>query len=89
MPGQRGYNGVHLPSNFLTRGYASFVTVASGRLGPSLVADIGSAPLESELLLPMSPTPQSRCAVGAALVTASHDKVLGDTPPGVLSTPAV
>ncbi len=50
-----------------------------------MVADIGSGLLAPEPVLPDEPDAASALASGAALVTASGDKLLGDRRPGCSS----
>ncbi|MDQ6874860.1 MAG: L-seryl-tRNA(Sec) selenium transferase, partial [Actinomycetota bacterium] len=66
------------PSNFTVAGFTSSVPVAQlATLGPPVVADIGSGLLAPHPLLPEEPDAAGALAAGAALVTASGDKLLG------------
>jgi len=73
------------PSNFVISGFTAAVPVAQLReLGVPVVADIGSGLLASHPLLPDEPDAASMLAQGAALVTASGDKLLGGPQAGLL-----
>lgn len=73
------------PSNFVVRGFTSSVPVAQlATLGVPVVADIGSGLLAREPLLPGEPDAASALGEGAALVTASGDKLLGGPQAGLL-----
>jgi len=73
------------PSNFVVTGFTSSVSVAElATLGVPVVADIGSGLLAPEPLLPGEPDAASALAAGAALVTASGDKLLGGPQAGLL-----
>jgi L-seryl-tRNA(Ser) seleniumtransferase len=73
------------PSNFTVAGFTSAVAVAElATLGPPVVVDIGSGLLAPEPLLPAEPDAASTLAAGAALVTASGDKLLGGPQAGLL-----
>src|SRR4029079_16439522 len=65
-------------SNFRVEGFTSSVSVAdlAGR-GVPVVADIGSGLLSPHPRLPHEPDAASTLRAGAALVTASGDKLLG------------
>src|SRR3954468_9721231 len=66
------------PSNFRVEGFTSSVSVADlAGLGVPVVADIGSGLLEPHPRLPDEPDAASTLRAGAALVTASGDKLLG------------
>ncbi|MEV8565460.1 L-seryl-tRNA(Sec) selenium transferase [Streptomyces sp. NPDC051322] len=66
------------PSNFRITGFTRSVPVSDlSRLGVPVVADIGSGLLAADPLLPEEPDAGSWLAAGAALVTASGDKLLG------------
>ena len=66
------------PSNFRVEGFTSSVSVADLRgLGVPVVADIGSGLLAPHPRLPDEPDAASTLRAGAALVTASGDKLLG------------
>jgi len=73
------------PSNFVVSGFTSSVPVADlVRLGPPVVADIGSGLLAPHPLLPDEPDAATTLGDGAALVTASGDKLLGGPQVGLL-----
>jgi L-seryl-tRNA(Ser) seleniumtransferase len=73
------------PSNFVVRGFTSAVpTRELARLGVPVVVDIGSGLLTSEPLLPDEPDATTALRDGAALVTASGDKLLGGPQAGLL-----
>jgi L-seryl-tRNA(Ser) seleniumtransferase len=73
------------PSNFVVRGFTSAVPVAElASLGVPVVADIGSGLLTADPLLPDEPDARSALRAGAALVTASGDKLLGGPQAGLL-----
>jgi L-seryl-tRNA(Ser) seleniumtransferase len=73
------------PSNFVVRGFTSAVDVADlSRLGPPVVADIGSGLLAPDPLLPSEPDAASTLRAGADLVIASGDKLLGGPQAGLL-----
>ena len=73
------------PSNFTVRGFTSTVPVAElAPLGPPLVFDIGSGLLTPDALLPDEPDATTALRAGAALVTASGDKLLGGPQAGLL-----
>jgi L-seryl-tRNA(Ser) seleniumtransferase len=73
------------PSNFVVRGFTGEVPVRElAALGPPVVADIGSGLLHRHPLLPDEPDATSALAAGAALVTASGDKLLGGPQAGLL-----
>jgi L-seryl-tRNA(Ser) seleniumtransferase len=73
------------PSNFVVTGFTSAVGVAElATLGVPVVADIGSGLLAPEPLLPGEPDAATTLAAGAALVTASGDKLLGGPQAGLL-----
>jgi L-seryl-tRNA(Ser) seleniumtransferase len=70
------------PSNFRVEGFTSAVSIAelaelSGPLGVPVVADIGSGLLAPHPRLPAEPDATTALRAGAALVTASGDKLLG------------
>ena len=73
------------PSNFTVTGFtrACGVDELTG-LGVPVVADIGSGLLAPHPLLPDEPDAASALAAGAALVTASGDKLLGGPQAGLL-----
>jgi L-seryl-tRNA(Ser) seleniumtransferase len=73
------------PSNFVVQGFTSSVPVADlATLGLPVVADIGSGLLAPDPLLPDEPDAASSLKAGAALVTASGDKLLGGPQAGLL-----
>lgn len=73
------------PSNFVIQGYTADVPVAAlTTLGPPVVVDIGSGLLAPDPLLPREPDAASTLRAGAALVTASADKLLGGPQAGLL-----
>ncbi|MGN9811766.1 L-seryl-tRNA(Sec) selenium transferase [Micromonospora sp. BQ11] len=73
------------PSNFRVTGFTSAVPVrALATLGVPVVADIGSGLLAPDPLLPDEPDAASTLRAGAALVTASGDKLLGGPQAGLL-----
>jgi L-seryl-tRNA(Ser) seleniumtransferase len=73
------------PSNFVVRGFTSAVEVADlARLGPPVVADIGSGLLAPDPLLPSEPDAATTLRAGARLVVASGDKLLGGPQAGLL-----
>jgi L-seryl-tRNA(Ser) seleniumtransferase len=73
------------PSNFRIEGFTAAVTVAAlAGLGPPVVFDIGSGLLAPHPLLPDEPSAATALRDGAALVTASGDKLLGGPQAGLL-----
>jgi len=73
------------PSNFRIEGFTTAASVAElASLGVPVVADIGSGLLQRHPLLPDEPDAGSWLAAGAALVTASGDKLLGGPQAGLL-----
>ncbi|MGP4110792.1 L-seryl-tRNA(Sec) selenium transferase [Streptomyces sp. 4N509B] len=73
------------PSNFTTTGFVSSVPVRElATLGVPVVHDIGSGLLSPHPLLPDEPDAATALADGAALVTASADKLLGGPQAGLL-----
>jgi L-seryl-tRNA(Ser) seleniumtransferase len=77
------------PANFVVRGFTSTVAVADlatlcREQGPPVVVDIGSGLLAPDPLLPDEPDAASALRAGAALVTASGDKLLGGPQAGLL-----
>jgi L-seryl-tRNA(Ser) seleniumtransferase len=73
------------PSNFVVHGFTSAVSVADlAGLGTPVVVDIGSGLLAPNPLLPDEPDAASSLRAGAALVTASGDKLLGGPQAGLL-----
>jgi L-seryl-tRNA(Ser) seleniumtransferase len=66
------------PSNFVVKGFTAAVPVAElATLPVPVVADIGSGLLAPHRRLPGEPDAASALRAGAALVTASGDKLLG------------
>jgi len=73
------------PSNFAITGFTAAVGVRElAGLGIPVVADTGSGLLGPEPLLPEEPDATSALQAGAALVTASGDKLLGGPQCGLL-----
>ncbi|RZT78538.1 L-seryl-tRNA(Sec) selenium transferase [Micromonospora violae] len=73
------------PSNFRVTGFTSATDVRElATLGVPVVADIGSGLLGADPLLPDEPDAASTLRAGAALVTASGDKLLGGPQAGLL-----
>jgi L-seryl-tRNA(Ser) seleniumtransferase len=73
------------PSNFVVSGFTSAVSVAElATLSVPVVVDIGSGLLARDPLLPGEPDAGSALRAGAALVTASGDKLLGGPQAGLL-----
>lgn len=73
------------PSNFVVTGFTSAVAVTGlATLGVPVVVDIGSGLLAADPLLPDEPDAASTLRAGAALVTASGDKLLGGPQAGLL-----
>ncbi len=73
------------PSNFLVSGFTREVGVSElAGLGVPIVADVGSGLLRPHPLLPDEPDVATALAEGAALVTASGDKLLGGPQAGLL-----
>jgi len=73
------------PGNFVVTGFTSAVPVDElATLGPPVVADIGSGLLAPDPLLPDEPDAATALRAGAALVTASGDKLLGGPQAGLL-----
>jgi L-seryl-tRNA(Ser) seleniumtransferase len=73
------------PSNFVVRGFTSAVSTRElAGSGVPVVVDIGSGLLAPEPMLPDEPDAASALADGAALVTASGDKLLGGPQAGVI-----
>ncbi|GAA0725233.1 L-seryl-tRNA(Sec) selenium transferase [Dactylosporangium roseum] len=73
------------PSNFYQRGFVSSVPVRQlTRLDAPVVVDIGSGLLAADPLLPDEPDAATVLREGAALVTASGDKLLGGPQAGLL-----
>ncbi|MCT2582212.1 L-seryl-tRNA(Sec) selenium transferase [Actinophytocola gossypii] len=73
------------PSNFLVTGFTAAAGIAElATLGVPVVADIGSGLLRPDPLLPDEPDATTALRAGAALVTASADKLLGGPQAGLL-----
>lgn len=73
------------PSNFVVRGFTSAVSVRRlATLGLPVVVDIGSGLLAADPLLPDEPDAAGALRAGAALVTASGDKLLGGPQAGLV-----
>ncbi|MBB4684039.1 L-seryl-tRNA(Sec) selenium transferase [Amycolatopsis jiangsuensis] len=73
------------PSNYRISGFTAEATVAGlAELAVPLVVDIGSGLLEPHPLLPDEPDAATSLRDGAALVTASGDKLLGGPQAGLL-----
>ena len=73
------------PSNFRVEGFTSTVPVTElAGLGPPVVVDIGSGLLAPHPRLPDEPDADTTLRAGAALVTASGDKLLGGPQAGLL-----
>jgi L-seryl-tRNA(Ser) seleniumtransferase len=74
------------PSNYRIEGFTATADVASlAGLGLPVVFDIGSGLLRSHPLLPDEPSADAALRAGAALVTASGDKLLGGPQAGLLA----
>ncbi len=72
------------PSNFRIAGFTSAVGVRDlASLGLPVVVDIGSGLLAADDLLPDEPDAASTLRAGAAVVTASGDKLLGGPQAGI------
>ncbi|GAA1191719.1 L-seryl-tRNA(Sec) selenium transferase [Prauserella alba] len=73
------------PSNFRVTGFAAEAGIAElANLGVPVVADIGSGLLRPHPLLPDEPDATTALRAGAAVVTASGDKLLGGPQAGLL-----
>jgi L-seryl-tRNA(Ser) seleniumtransferase len=73
------------PSNYLIEGFTASVGVGElAGLGVPVVGDIGSGLLGPNPVLPDEPDADSWLRAGAALVTASGDKLLGGPQAGLL-----
>jgi L-seryl-tRNA(Ser) seleniumtransferase len=73
------------PSNYRVEGFTASASVADlAGLSVPVVGDIGSGLLVPHPLLPAEPDASSWLAAGAALVTASGDKLLGGPQAGLL-----
>ena len=74
------------PSNFRVEGFTSSVPVVElARLGPPVVADVGSGLLAPDPLLPDEPDMASALGQGATIVTGSGDKLLGGPQLGIVA----
>jgi L-seryl-tRNA(Ser) seleniumtransferase len=73
------------PSNFRVEGFTSTVPVSRlAELGVPVVVDIGSGLLAPDPLLPDEPDASTALREGAAVVTASGDKLLGGPQAGLV-----
>jgi L-seryl-tRNA(Ser) seleniumtransferase len=73
------------PSNFQVSGFTTAVAIGElAKLGVPVVADIGSGLLAPHPLLPDEPDAATALSEGAALVTASGDKLLGGPQAGLV-----
>jgi L-seryl-tRNA(Ser) seleniumtransferase len=73
------------PSNFTVRGFTSAVPLpALASLGVPVVADIGSGLLQPDTVLPDEPDAHTSLTLGATIVTASGDKLLGGPQAGLI-----
>jgi L-seryl-tRNA(Ser) seleniumtransferase len=73
------------PSNFVVRGFTSAAPVrALAALPAPVIVDIGSGLLAPDPLLPREPSAAAMLREGAALVTASGDKLLGGPQAGLV-----
>ncbi len=73
------------PSNYRIEGFTASASVAElASLGVPVVGDIGSGLLAPHPLLPAEPDATTWLRAGAALVTASGDKLLGGPQAGLL-----
>jgi L-seryl-tRNA(Ser) seleniumtransferase len=73
------------PSNFVVQGFARAAAIDElAGLGVPVVADIGSGLLAPHPLLPDEPDATTALAQGAAIVTASGDKLLGGPQAGIV-----
>jgi L-seryl-tRNA(Ser) seleniumtransferase len=73
------------PSNFEVTGFTAGVDIGElAGLGVPVIADIGSGLLSPDPLLPHEPDAATTLRAGAALVTASGDKLLGGPQAGLL-----
>lgn len=73
------------PSNFQISGFTSSVPIDQlASLGPPVVADLGSGLLAPDPALPEEPDAATALGLGAALVTASGDKLLGGPQAGLI-----
>jgi L-seryl-tRNA(Ser) seleniumtransferase len=73
------------PSNFRVEGFTSAVEIRDlATLGVPVLADVGSGLLAPDPLLPAEPDVRSALRAGAAVVTASGDKLLGGPQAGLV-----
>jgi L-seryl-tRNA(Ser) seleniumtransferase len=73
------------PSNFRVEGFTAQASIAElASIGVPVVGDIGSGLLAPHPLLPDEPDADSWLRAGAALVTASGDKLLGGPQAGLI-----
>ncbi len=73
------------PSNYLIQGFTASAGIAElAELGVPVVGDIGSGLLAPHPVLPAEPDAATWLKAGAALVTASGDKLLGGPQAGLL-----
>jgi L-seryl-tRNA(Ser) seleniumtransferase len=73
------------PSNYRIEGFTASASIAElAGLGVPVVGDIGSGLLAPHQLLPDEPDASSWLGAGAALVTASGDKLLGGPQAGLI-----
>lgn len=73
------------PSNFRIEGFTAEVSISAlATVGPPVVADIGSGLLRPDPVLPDEPDAAGALRQGAALVTASGDKLLGGPQAGLM-----
>jgi L-seryl-tRNA(Ser) seleniumtransferase len=73
------------PSNFLIHGFTATPDVGDlARLGVPVIVDIGSGLLSPHPLLPDEPDAATALRAGAALITASGDKLLGGPQAGIV-----
>jgi L-seryl-tRNA(Ser) seleniumtransferase len=76
------------PSNFVISGFTSSVGIAElAALGPPVIVDAGSGLLSPHPLLPGELDVTTSLAAGAAVVTASADKLLGGPQAGLVFGP--
>ncbi|HEY2080921.1 MAG TPA: L-seryl-tRNA(Sec) selenium transferase [Streptosporangiaceae bacterium] len=73
------------PSNYRIEGFTASASIAElAGLGAPVIGDIGSGLLAPHPLLPAEPDASSWLGAGAAVVTASGDKLLGGPQAGLL-----
>jgi L-seryl-tRNA(Ser) seleniumtransferase len=74
------------PSNFRIQGFTNAVAVDElVGIGPPVIVDVGSGLLTHDALLPEEPDLTTALRAGAALVTASGDKLLGGPQAGLIA----